>query len=905
MDFDKLLVSTKFAPPHIGSRFIARMHLLEQLRDGQRCSFVLVTGGAGFGKTVLLAQWRLELMKAGDEVSWLSLSHDDKQLGSFVTYLTAALRRLGIPVEDEILLDGLDGDIAKAADNVVAAALNAAAAIPKDLYLVIDDYHHVDDQRAHRLLQKLIDHCPGNLHIAVASRAAPPLAISRLRVLGRVTEIGFGELPFNAEETRSFLEQNLGAVKLNAEEVRLIHDKTGGWPASLELMAIMLRSRPETRARLRDLGWSSADLQAYLAEEVVAHLPVAMIDFMEQISVCRRFNVELATVVTGSAEAAALLQRAEEENLLMYRVESDDLLPWYRFHPLFGEFLGNRLARRGAADVSALHRRASQWFAGHGLLVEAVRHAVWGGELEFAADAIDQAAKETWSLSFISLMLNLLDRLPQQTLFAHPRLFFLGCLTLSMTARHAKAERWLVQVRESGAAKNPAISSKLPLADAAVAIQRDDTRRCIDLLEPLHGVVSESPYLLHFYLCLLGYAYASVGRYAEAHRLLDDNPIDPAERKNDIALVAEGSRALLYLTEGKVRETARIGAELVVVAEALHGRRSVSASVTATTLGDAYYELDRIEEARELLANRARLVMQASMPPVMLSAALVTARLDSLHAAPEAVLGFLEAQAAHYQGLGLHRLVAWMQAEQVRMLLKAGQKVRAAGVMARLDELDTLHRHADGVRAEIPAVAALARARIALAANDPNGALSALPPAREHARQYGRARMQVVEHLLAALALDDLKRVDETSGRLVDALRIASRFGLLRTLLDEGPRAGALLAGVRGDARLDEAASAHLDDLLSRMRTAEGSPAPLRGRGSRGGSVLPDGVSLTPRELEILGLIAQAMTNKRIALTLHISLDTVKWNVRNILTKLDLSSRYDAMSWARKQGLIE
>lgn len=902
MDFDKLLVSTKFAPPHIGSRFIPRMHLLDQLRDGQRCGFVLVTGGAGFGKTILLAQWRLELMKAGDEVSWLSLSHDDKQLGSFATYLTAALRRLGIPVEDEMLLDGLDGEIAKAMDNVVAATVNAAAVIPKDLYLIIDDYHHVDDQRAHLLVQKLIDHCPGNLHIAIASRAAPPLLISRLRVLGRVTEIGFGELPFNAEETRSFLEQNLGTVKLNAEEVRLIHDKTGGWPASLELMAIMLRSRPETRARLRELGWSSADLQAYLAEEVVAHLPTEMIDFMEQVSVCRRFNVELAAAVTGSADAAALLQRAEDENLLMYRVESDDRLPWYRFHPLFGEFLATRVARRGTADVNALHRRASQWFAGHGLLVEAVRHAVWGGELEFAAEAIDQAAKDTWSLSFISLMLNLLDRLPQETLFAHPRLFFLGCLTLSMTARYAKAERWLAQVRESGAAKNPAISSKLPLADAAVAMQRDDTQRCIDLLEPLHGIVSESPYLLHFYLCLLGYAYASVGRYADAHRLLDANPIDPAERKNDIALVAEGSRGLLLLTEGKVREAARIGNELVAAAEALHGRRSVSASVTATTLGDSYYELDRIDEARELLANRARLVMQASMPPVMLSAALVTARLDSLHAPSEAVLSFLESQAAHYQGLGLHRLVACMHAEQVRILLKLGQKARAAGVSARLSELGALHRNADGVRAEIPAVAALARARVALASNDPHEALAALPVARELALQYGRARMQVLENLLAAFALDELKRVDETATRLVEAVQIASRFGLLRTLLDEGPRAGALLATVRDDIRLDKAAAAHLEDLLTRFGKADGSRTAAP---SRSGTSAPEGVNLTPRELEILALVAQAMSNKRIALTLNISVDTVKWNVRNILTKLDLSSRYDAMTWARKQGLIE
>src|SRR5262245_33791402 len=267
MNYDQLLVSTKFAPPRIGSRFIQRKHLLNQLRDGQRCSVVLVTGGAGFGKTILLAQWRRELMKAGNEVSWLSLSHEDSQLSNFYAYLLAALRRLKLPVEEDALLEA---DPVKSMDGVVATVVNAAAGTPKDLYLIIDDYHHVDDQRTHKLVQKLIDHCPGNLHIAIASRAALPLAMSRLRVQGRLTEIGFDELPFSLEETRDFLDQNAGSVTLSADEVRMIHDKTGGWPASLELMAIMIRSRPETRATLRQLAWSSADLQAFLAEDVVA-----------------------------------------------------------------------------------------------------------------------------------------------------------------------------------------------------------------------------------------------------------------------------------------------------------------------------------------------------------------------------------------------------------------------------------------------------------------------------------------------------------------------------------------------------------------------------------------------------------------------------------------------------------
>ncbi|MGT2429011.1 hypothetical protein ACU4HD_10475 [Cupriavidus basilensis] len=229
---------------------------------------------------------------------------------------------------------------------LVAVATSAVEEIDRELYLLIDDYQHVEAPAAHRLMQKLLDHCPANLHIVIASRTVPPLSLGRLRMQGQVSEIDFAELPFDLEETRGFFDQNLSTLKLTADEVRLIHDLTNGWPASLQPVATMLRIRPAKRANLRSLLWKSADLQSYLAEDVVAYLPPALTSFMEKLSVFRRFNAGLAEAVTENAEAADLIKRAGDENLLIYRVETDDPSPWYRFHPLFGEFLAQRLAEQ-------------------------------------------------------------------------------------------------------------------------------------------------------------------------------------------------------------------------------------------------------------------------------------------------------------------------------------------------------------------------------------------------------------------------------------------------------------------------------------------------------------------------------------------------------------------------------
>ena len=385
MHTDKLLVSTKFAPPRIGTQTILRQRLLEELRRMAQCRVGLITGSPGFGKTTLLAQWRQEMMRSGADVAWLSLSTDDKHLAIFFAYLRGALQRLGIPLDSGIPPEGTRPEFI---DGVVAAIVEGAASINKELFLVIDDYQHVVDPRSHQLVQKLLDHSPDNLHFVISSRVGPPLSFSRLRLSGQLVELDCATLPFDLAETHAFLEQGLAALKLSPEELHQIHQLTSGWPATLQLVVILLRSDPAARDTLREMGWRSDDLQSYLAENVMAHLPAELASFMEDVSILRRFNASLAEAVTGCASAQAMLKRLDEENLLIFRVEADDRQPWYRFHALFGDFLATRLQRRDRETQDELHRRAARWFAERKLLAEAVRHATQAGDLDFAAQLV-------------------------------------------------------------------------------------------------------------------------------------------------------------------------------------------------------------------------------------------------------------------------------------------------------------------------------------------------------------------------------------------------------------------------------------------------------------------------------------------------------------------------------------
>ena len=895
---DEPAAPAKFAPPRIGPRHIVRRRLIERLRDAQRCALTLITGNAGLGKTILLVQWRQELMKAGAEVAWLALAADDRRRAVFCDDLLGALARLG--VVPAVALPPAREDAAWPAGSMAAAIIAQAQRVAKDIYLFVDDYHHIDDPWAHELMQKLATHCPPNLHIVIASRTTPPLSVSRLRVYGQLAEAGFEDLPFSLEDTQAFFEQNLATMKLTADELQLIQDVTHGWPASLQLVAIMLRNRPATRAQLPAFLRRSSDLQNYLAEDVIAQANAETIALLEALAPLRRFNAALAAHVTGHTQAADLLRRAEEEYLLIQRVETDDRTPWYRLHPLLGEFLCSRFVQRNGnapTALHALHRRASAWFASQQMLVDAVRHANLGGDLALAVRTIENAMPADWSFSAVGAMVHLLDHLPENAVVEHPRLAFLGSLTYALTARPAQAQHWLEQLRRTEPAGRPGMEVQLALAQATIATQRDDSERVIALLNMAPESWPSNRTLKYIYIAALVTAFAHVGRMREALRLYDDNAVQSDDRGSEIALMLEATLPATYLKQGRVRETARVAAALLQQAETTYGRHSVCAGLCAAMLGDAYYELDRIADARDVLANRASL-LRASWPDVMVQASLVHARLDRIDQGPAAALAFLHRQAAHFLDLGLARPAAFMLGEAVRILLADGDHVRAQSVVAQLNALATAN-----ASEETRAVAALARSRVALVNCNATQALDALQQVRVFALAAGRERLLVCANLLAAAAYAGIEQTAAAQHCLVDALNGGAPLGLVRTFLEEGAALAALLAALRGAPALSPQAAALLAS-LSKPGDAASPPSPRTGR--QDASTLPrDGVNLTPRELEILLLISQAMSNKRIALTLNISVGTTKWNVRNILTKLGVSTRYDAMTWAREHGYLQ
>lgn len=886
-----LLISTKFEPPRIGARYIERRTLIDALQDSRDARITFITGSPGFGKTVLLAQWRQELMKTGDPVAWLSLSEDEGTLVSFSAHLFEALGQLGISTTGQLLATE---EMREQIEEAVAKIVDSLKTLDRDVHLLIDDYHHITDTWANRLFQKLIDNSPGNLHIVIASRIVPPLSVAKLRVMAQMAEIDCNELPFSLAETRDFLDRNLGPNMLSPEQSLRLHDLTYGWPATLQLAAILFKNQPGSRDHLRRMSLRSADLDRYLIEEVIGGLPTELLSFMEALSICNRFNASLAHAITLDDRSGEWLQKIVSENLLVLKTDSTDPQGWLRFHPLLAEFLQSRLATRDQAKRNTLHLRAAEWFEQHGLTVEAIRHCLKGHSPHEAVRIVEGCLPSTWRLSHIGPLLHLISELPIASFAAYPRVAYLGSLSLAIAGASPMAEAWLEHVRVEG--DQATEDFRRSLVRAAIAFQRDDIEGSLAITEAMRLPPGISAFERNAFASYHVTALAADGRFAEALEQYRSFHFDDDEKLDGMALLARGCLVIALLLQGKVREAFPVAGDIYERQVSRHGRNSVGADLNAVTLAELLLETNRIDEAQEMLANRRHSLRQAP-PFVMISASLTAGRLLLVRGAIDEAMEFVSAEAERFLGTGLDRGAAYMLLAKWRLLRIKRARTEARELEDQIRSLAERCHDSRGFNAEIPIVAASLRARAALWDRDFDTARSALKDARALASALGRGRWLVTLDLLAAVAAQLDGQLDEAMEMMRQTLTRAAAQGLFWTILEEGKETVELLQSFV--ARSDEDPALHdyserlLDQALGRRRRSDPSKA-------QDGEAL-----LTPREIDIVRLIEAGMSNKRIANTLAISLETVKWNLKNIFMKLDVSCRYDAMIAARRNGLLE
>ena len=906
-----VLLATKLHVPRPQPGFVPRPRLAEALGEGLARRLILVCAQAGSGKTALLADWA---PSGSRPVAWLSLDAADNDPMRFWRHVVAALDRARPGIAERVGL--LLGPPALALfEGLVTALINDLAARPGDgeVLLVLDDYHLIDAPLVHASLAFLLEHLPPGLHLVLASRADPPLPLARLRASGQLAELRTADLRFSAEEAAVLLRGSAGA-DLPAAAVAALAARTEGWVAGLQLAALSLAGQADPAGFVAAFSGSHRYVLDYLAEEVLDRQPAELRAFLLETSLLERLSGGLCDAVTGRDDSQAMLERVERANLFL--VPLDEVRGWWRYHHLFADLLRARLQQQRPGRVVALHRAAAAWCEDHGLADDAVRHALAAGDPAWAARLVERHAETLLGRSEDATLRRWLSALPAESVRDRPRLCLaqaygaaMGFQVEALEALLDDAERAFSvsgdEPYEASAGRPVSSLANVPAGiaflRAVLARLRGDAALASDYNRQALAQLGEDYWLMRY---LVRWNQAAAG-------WLGGRP-GPAERGLTEVLAelrAAGQFFAGFLAMrvcydlGEVqRAQSNLDAALATYRQALE--EAGESSQTAITgpahvgLAQVLYERDEVAAALDHATRGVTLCQQLTFTAPLATGLATLAWIRQAQGDAAGARAAMEEAGQAAPGPGVAGLLNPVPAQRARLQLAQGD----VGAAARWAQQRGLGPDDEPGYPREPEYLVLAR--VLLAQDRPGAALALLGRLHAAAVSQDRAGSVIEIGALRALALAAAGEETAAVDALAGALTLACPQGYVRVFADEGPPMAALLGALVAAQRAEQAAARGVPlGCLARVLGAFGEKPAGAGRGAA--AVVPGLVEqLTPRELEVLALLAAGAPNPRIAGQLVVSLDTVKKHVSHLLGKLGAANRTEAVTRARQLGLI-
>jgi LuxR family transcriptional regulator, maltose regulon positive regulatory protein len=899
------LFKTKLEPPLEFGELIARPQLLQKLEEAVQTRLTLLQAPAGYGKTRLLTQWFHALRASRSRVAWLSVDEPEQDSSRFLAYLSTGIAAAGIR---------MDSAGSAAPDEALTTLVNTLEPESQSLYLFVDGVHLLAPAPLATLC-RFIDHAPATVRFLLASRVIPEMPLARMRARGQLLELGVDDLKFTAVEAQQFI-ANAGEHELIASDLATLQARTEGWITGIKLACGMLRQGVAPQKMLAALTGSRCAVADFFAEEVLAALPQSVGDFLLQTSVLGRLCPALCDAVTGRDDGRQILNVLDQSGLFV--IPLDEERNWYRYHPLFAEFLQRRLLDGQAGQDAALHLSASRWFWTHESPIEAIEYALKGGDPVRAADLLELRCQDMTYTGKLQIVCQIADRIPEEALHRCPRVLLCRTWMLTLNLRFEEARRMLGIVttllqRHEAAADLPAEELRhlrylLLHREMILSVAEDDAPRveqqCRHLLEAFPE--EKHPYLVGTINAQLLYALREQYQLADLDRLTATAQGILARSCYSfacIALQANLGPSLFFAgrTDAALRALEKGLSESMRFGE----RNSALAALPALPMSEVLYECNDLERAEELLTASLPNANEFGFVDHLMSGYITSARIK--HARGD----LTGAQQTLDEGMGvamarkLERLRLAIVAERVKFLLQDGRTeqavrfARSAGIPQSCEHL--LPKRGVTTGDEWRAVAWF---RIALSESRMQEALSVGKHWRNFCAARGAIRSLIRWDLLLAQALFISTDVRAAQRTLREAIAHAAASRAIRSFIDEGAIIRTLLASTyEADLDVLHPTDAFAAELLDTFNTLSKKKPALYAVAHRSA---PEGLygKLSAKEREILALVSTGMRNREVATKLGMTEGSVKWYMQQVYDKIGTRRRLQAVERARQFGVI-
>ena len=697
-----------------------------------------------------------------------------------------------------------------------------------------------------------------------------------------MNELRTEDLRFTLAETSAFFNQVMG-LSITPEDITALEARTEGWIAGLQMAAISLQGREDTADFIRAFSGSHHFVLDYLMKEVIDRQPEGIRDFLLNTSILQRLCGPLCEAVLGipSGSGQKLLEELELANLFIVPLDNKRL--WYRYHHLFAELLRHRLSQNSSAgEIAALHIRASEWYEANQMAFEAFQHAVSANDVP-RAERLMESREMGLHLRTVAIpVLDWLNSLPNDVRDASPVLWVREATLALMAGKPSVVEPALLGAEAALQSAKPDAKTRdligqIACAKATYAFFHYDFST---MLAQAHRALE--------YLDPENMAFQFTANWALANALRVSGKRSDANRATqDCLAISQKSPSVFskILAVMNLAVLQEMNNQLLQAADSYRQAIEISGEHPQPNIAEAHFGLARIfyewndlksaEEQDKTGLQMARMFDQEVDRYIVNEVFLARVRLA--HGDLAGAAGMLAQSERTAQEKKYTLRFADIAELQIRILLQQSNLAAAAELAGR---------H------ELP----LSRARVLLAQGDAPAALATLEPILKQAKEKGWVDKQLDAMLLQALALSANQEKDKALRILEEILRMAEPSGFVRLFLDEGaPMAELLTVASAQGARSD-----YLTKLLAAFANeklkAENKPAAHE----RLSLIAP----LSSRELEILQLIAQGLSNREICDRLFLALSTVKGHIRVTFDKLQVQRRTEAIARARELGLL-
>ena len=932
------ILAAKLLVPPPPQHLITRTRLSAYLSCVLEHPITLLSAQAGSGKSTLVSSW---LRECSCPSAWLSLDQSDNDPMRFWSYLFTALNTLSPGVGEQALyaLRALRTPVVERVLTLLINALGddepATREEVSEVVLVLDDYHVISNQTIHQDMAFLMERLPSYLHLIISTRHDPPLPLARLRVSGRLLELRAANLRFSREEIAAFFARHAG-VTLSEDEVVLLEERTEGWAAGLQLIALLLHDQQGRPDILQSIQRSRRSLVEYLGQEILAHLPEPIQQFLLRTSILEHLEGRLCEAVSGQPHGEETLAWLFQTNLFLTPL--DESRRWYRYHQVFADVLRHHLRATAATQIPQLHRRALRWYREQGMLSDAVAHAHAAEDWESIACIAEEAGVELMSRGETRMVMAWVNLLPRSLVFSRLRLFLFDCwyhwyngqaAVVVEMFREYTCQHVLPGLEEEDViALEQATSAHVKMLYPHPAWSAEQRANRIAEMLALYGILSmQRPDEAAFSLavCLRAVSYVAGlahrariaqhlgtvlilrGELTEAAAVLEDALASAIVDKSATWIASIGYRlGMLYLMMGQLHNVVRISQEILQLA-------SDKLFLTQAT---AHIFLGNVEYARNNLEAAERFFKLA-------------------------IASYGDANLLKETDPYMHSLIGHLQLARIQLI--RGDR---AGTRRSLEEINgCLSRN--WVGAEVLPVVKGECALLMHSLGDENACrqwLETFPPPELSEQMLLRQfislnpshHLTYVEVLLACQRWQEAEQVAqnqqalaERQGRVGDlirwlvlrallhqvrgetaqalsaiarALSLAEPRGYIRPFLDAGAPLLALLYRLRHELRSQSIAEEHaptrsyLERLILLFNREQQTNLALDEEDTSFLLVEP----LSEREREVLWHISEGRSNREIAEQLVIAPSTVKSHVRAIYSKLGVESRTQALARMRK-----